>query len=168
MKGPVLVAFATRYGSTQEVAEAVAKSLRAASLEVDVKPLREVKTVEGYGGIVIGAPLQMFRWHKDALAFLSRQQAALTELPVAVFALGPFNDVEKEWNEVRAQLDKELAKFPWFSPMAVRVFGGKFDPTTLRFPFTLLPALKKIPAADVRDWGAIEAWGKDLASGFRA
>ncbi len=168
MKGPVLVAFATRYGSTQEVAEAVAKSLRGASLDVDVKPLREVKTLEGYGGVVVGAPLQMFLWHKDALVFLSRQQTALTDLPVAVFALGPFNDVEKEWNAVIAQLDKELAKFPWFSPMAVKVFGGKFDPTALGLPFTLLPALKKIPAADIRDWNAIDAWGKELAANFQA
>ena len=167
MNGPVLVAFATRYGSTQEVAEAVAESLRETWLEVDIKRLRDVKTLDGYHGVVVGAPLQMFRWHKDAMGFLARQQSALAGLPVAVFALGPFNDVEKEWNEVRGQLDKELAKFPWFSPIDVKVFGGKFDPASLRLPWTLLPALKKIPAADIRDWDAIKAWGQDLAGRFQ-
>ena len=60
-------------------------------------------------------------------------------LPVAVFALGPFSDGEKEWADLRAQLDKALAKFPWFAPVAVQVFGGRFDPATLRPPYSLLP-----------------------------
>jgi flavorubredoxin len=36
MSASVLVAYATRYGSTQEVAEAVAATLREGGLEVDV------------------------------------------------------------------------------------------------------------------------------------
>ncbi len=44
---PVLVAYATYYGSTQEVAEAVAATLRERGLEVDVQSMREVQTLEG-------------------------------------------------------------------------------------------------------------------------
>lgn len=166
MSGPVLVAFASRYGSTQEVAEAVACALRGAGLDVDIKPLSQVKSLEGYEGVVMGAPLQMFRWHKDALRLLQRLRSSLSALPVAVFALGPFNDVEKEWTEVRGQFDKELAKFPWFQPVSVKVFGGKFDPATLRFPFNAVPGLKKLPPSDIRDWDAVEAWGRELAAVF--
>jgi menaquinone-dependent protoporphyrinogen oxidase len=106
----------------------------------------------------------MFRWHKDALAYLSRHQEAIQKLSVAVFALGPFHDEEKEWQSVRAQFDKELAKLPWFTPVAHEVFGGKFDPTKLRFPMNLIPALKKMPASDIRNWDAIRAWARDLAA----
>jgi menaquinone-dependent protoporphyrinogen oxidase len=84
-----------------------------------------------------------------------------------VFALGPFNDTEKEWTEVRAQLDKEMVQFPWFRPVSIAVFGGKFDPATLRFPFNLVPGLKKLPVSDIRDWDAIEAWALELAAKFR-
>ncbi len=114
--------------------------------------------------LVLGAPLYMFRWHKDAKAFLSRHQEALKRLSVAVFALGPFHDEEKEWQSVHAQLDKELAKFPWFDPVTRKVFGGKFDPTKLRFPMNLIPAMKKMPASDIRNWDAIRAWARDLAA----
>lgn len=167
MSDPVLVAYATKYGSTQEIAEAVTATLRESGLEADIQPMREVRTIAGYSAVVMGAPLYMFRWHKDALRFLSRHHEALMERPVAIFALGPFNDDEKEWQEVRAQLDKELAKFPWLAPVAVEIFGGKFDPATLRFPLNLLPALKQMPATDIRDWTAIRAWASSLVVKLR-
>jgi len=163
MSGSVLVAYATRGGSTREVAEAVAATLRDSGAEVDFLPMRNVRALSGYRMLVLGAPLYMFRWHKDALAFLSRHKDAASKLPVAVFALGPFHDEEKEWQSVRAQFDKELAKLPWFTPVAHEVFGGKFDPTKLLFPMNLIPALKKMPTSDIRDWGAIRTWARVLA-----
>jgi menaquinone-dependent protoporphyrinogen oxidase len=167
MSASILVAYATRAGSTQEVAEAVTTTLREAGLVVDIQPLRKVDSLEGYEAVVIGAPFYMFRWHKDALGFLKRHQGALSSRPAAVFALGPYNDVEKEWNDVRAQLDKALAKFPWFAPVAVQVFGGKFDPATLRPPYSLLPGMKKLPVTDIRDWQAIAAWARELVAKFQ-
>ena len=164
MPATVLVGYTTRNGSTQEVAEAIAATLRKNGREVDIMPMRNVRSLAGYRMLVLGAPLYMFRWHKDAKAFLSRHQKALKELPVAVFAMGPFHDEEKEWQDVRAQLDKELANFPWFAPAAREVFGGKFDPAKLRFPLNLIPAMKKMPASDIRDWAAIRAWADGLAS----
>jgi len=64
--------------------------------------------------------------------------------------------------DVRANLDKELLQFPWFEPVAVEVFGGKFDPAALRFPYNLVPGLKKMPVSDIRDWDAIRAWAGGL------
>ena len=160
MSSCVLVGYATRYGSTLEVAEAVAATLRECGFEVDIQPMREVRTLAGYSAVVLGAPLFMFRWHKDALRFLSRHSEALTERPVAVFALGPFHDDEKEWQDSRDQLDKELSKFPWLTPVALKMFGGKYDPAKLRFPINLLAG--KEPASDLRDWTAIRAWAADL------
>lgn len=162
MSSLVLVGYATRYGSTQEVAEAVAATLRECGLEVDIQPMRKVSTLAGYTAVVLGAPLFMFRWHKDALRFLSRHREAIKERPVAVFALGPTHDPydKKEWQDSRDQLDKVLAKFPWFKPATLEMFGGKYDPAYLRFPLKMLAG--KEPASDLRDWTAIRAWAADL------
>ena len=167
MSASILVGYATRYGSTQEVAEVVTATLRDSGLEVDIQPMRDVRTLAGYSAVVLGAPLFMFRWHKDALSFLLRYRKALTERPVAVFALGPTHDPydEKEWQDSRAQLDKELAKFPWFTPVALEMFGGKYDPAYLRFPVNLLAG--KEPASDIRDRTAIRAWASNLAMKFQ-
>jgi menaquinone-dependent protoporphyrinogen oxidase len=162
MSTSILVGYATRYGSTQEVAEAIAATLREGGLAVDCRPLKEVQTLEGYTAVVVGAPLYMFRWHKDAKRFLSRHRQALMERPVAVFAMGPLHDEAKDWQDVRAQLNKELLQFPWLAPVAAEVFGGKHDPAKLTFPHSLIPALKQMPATDIRDWTAIRAWALAL------
>ena len=164
MSTRLLVGYATRYGSTQEVAEAIAASLRECGLAVDVQPMREVRTLAEYSAVVLGAPLYMFRWHKDAVRFLSRHRKALTERPVAVFALGPVHAPhdEKEWQDSCAQLDKELTKSPWLTPVALEVFGGKYEPAKLRFPINVLAG--KEPASDLRNWTAIRAWASSLAA----
>jgi menaquinone-dependent protoporphyrinogen oxidase len=163
MSTSVLVGYATRYGSTQQVAESIAATLHQSGLSVDLKPLREVRSLEGYHAVLLGAPLFMFHWHKDALNFLSRHRKALSERPVAVFVLGPVHEPhdEKEWQDSRAQLDKELAQFSWFSPLALEIFGGKYDPAALRFPLKMFAGAE--PASDIRDWDAIRAWASSLA-----
>ena len=150
MSDSILVGYATRYGSTQQVAEAVAATLRESGLEVDLQPMREVRTLEGYSTVVLGAPLYIGSLHKDAQRFLSRYRESLTERPpegirpegirVAIFALGPTR-TDDEWQGARAMLDKELARFPWLAPVALEMFGGKYDPAKLRFPDNLIAAL---------------------------
>jgi menaquinone-dependent protoporphyrinogen oxidase len=162
MATSVLIGYATRYGSTQEVAEEIAATLRKAGLTVDLHLLREVRSLDGYSAVVMGAPLFMFHWHKDALNFLSRHRKALMKHPVAVFALGPTHEPydEQEWQDSRSQLDKELEKYPWFKPVALEMFGGKYDPAYLRFPLNMLAG--KEPASDIRNWDAIRAWASSL------
>ena len=69
---------------------------------------------------------------------------------------------------MRASLDAQVGKYPWLKPVAVELFGGKYDPARLRFPDSLLKALPAsplhgAPASDIRDWEAIGAWARSLA-----
>ena len=169
MSASILVAYATRYGSTQEVAEQVAATLRECGLEVSLEPMRQVRALQPYRAVVLGVPLYIGHWLKDAQRFLSRHREALTERPVAMFTLGPTRADEGEWQGVRAQIDQELAKYPWLTPVAVELFGGKYDPAKLRFPDSLLASLPasplhQMPASDLRDWAAIRAWASGLAA----
>lgn len=163
MTKKILVGYASRYGSTQEVAEGIAATLREHGLAVDLKLAQDVRSMEGYHAVVLGAPLFMFHWHKDALKFLSRHHKALMELPVAVFVLGPVHDPhdEQEWKSSSDQIKKELEKFPWLTPAALEMFGGKYDPSKLRFPLSTFAGAE--PASDIRDWDAVRAWARELA-----
>jgi len=171
MNRKALVLYASKYGSTREVAEDIASTLRKSGLKIDLMDVRKVRALDAYGFIVLGAAIYYDHWHKDALNFLAKNQAALTshssECPrVVIFALGPTHNDEKEWQYSRATLERELAKFPWLTPVAVEMFGGRY-PTRLHFPDTLvagLPAspLHGMPASDVRDWTAIRTWASSL------
>jgi menaquinone-dependent protoporphyrinogen oxidase len=170
MSSSILVGYATRYGSTQEVAETVATTLREGGLEVDLQPMREVQTLDGYGAVVLGAAVYIGKWHKEAHQFLLRHQEAqaLIQRPVAVFALGPLHRDEQEMQGSRAKLDTELANYPWLTPIALEMFVGKYDPARLRFPDNLIAGLPGtplhgLPAVDFRDWATIRAWAKNLA-----
>jgi menaquinone-dependent protoporphyrinogen oxidase len=159
----VLVAYATRYGSTHEVAEVIAETFRDCGLTADVRAVKDVPSLTEYNAIVLGAPLIMYRWHKDARRFLSRHRKILTKLPVALFVLGPVQAPynEKEWKDSHDQLNKELAKFPWLKPVTVEILGGRFDPSKLGFPLKMFAG--KEPASDIRDWTMIRKWAVNLA-----
>ncbi len=147
----ILVAYASKHGSTREVAEVVAEELGAT-----LRPAGDVRELSGYGAVVLGAPLYMGRWHKDARKFLHRHSAALAALPFAIFALGPLKDEPEQWGSARTQLEHALEAEPGLAPVSVELFGGALDPEAVPFPFS------RMPGGDLRDWDAIRAWARAL------
>jgi menaquinone-dependent protoporphyrinogen oxidase len=165
----VLVAYATKYGSTREVAESIASTLKDQGVDAVARPAGDVRGLEGYSAVVLGTALYFFRWRGEAHRFLRRNRAALADLPVAVFGLGPMEDTPEQYVGAREHLDKGLAKHAWLSPVSVAVFGGRFDPAHLRFPDNN-PAFRAMAPTDLRDWEAIRSWARGLveALGVRA
>jgi menaquinone-dependent protoporphyrinogen oxidase len=155
MQPSILVAHASKRGSTEEVAAFVAKRLRERGLVADVRRAAEVEDLAFYDGVVLGGSLYFGRWHDDARAFLKRFGAALADRPLAMFALGPKTASPHDLAESRTQLDHALRDA---EPAMVAVFGGVIDPAKLRFPFD------RMPASDARDWDAIAAWADEVAS----
>ena len=158
----ILVAYATKKGSTREVAEAVASTFAEHGLDVEVLPAAAVRDLERYDAVVLGTALYTGRVHADARAFLRAHREALAARRVAVFAMGPRTLAEKEVASSRKQLDHELAKVPDVHPDAVAVFGGVLDPSQHRFPFN------RMPASDARDWSTIAHWADALAASLAA
>ena len=153
----VLVAYATKKGSTAEVAERIAATLRARGLQAEVKPAAGVRDLEAYAGVVLGGALYLGRWHRDARAFLAQHRSELARRPLAVFGIGPLTTRERDMAGARKQLDHALAKAHGIEPVAVAVFGGVVDPAKLRSPFS------RMPASDARDWDAIRSWAGEVA-----
>lgn len=153
----VLVAHASRHGSTTQVAERIAGRVQASGHLADCCPARTVRDpVGGYQLVVIGGALYSGRWHADARRFLKRHRSELTALPVAVFGMGPRSDDPESWDRSRAQLDRALARLPWLHPIAVTVFGG-VDPAPRH----------GLPPRDARDWPSIDRWADDLLAWTR-
>lgn len=155
----ILLAYATRFGSTQEVAETIASTLREAGLQVDLQPMQEVKSFDRYDVVVLGAAIYNAKWNVAAHQFVSQHQDTLTQLPVAIFTLGPLSASDAAKRNSRRQLDSELAKYPWLKPVAVEIFAGKYDPSKPGLNFFE----RFLPARDYRNWDAIRAWSNVLS-----
>ena len=121
--------------------------------------MRDVRTLDNYDAVVLGAAIYNAHWHPEAHDFLSRHQKALNQLPVAIFTLGPLSPSEAAKRNSRRQLDVELAKYPWLKPVVVEIFAGKYDPSKPGLSFFE----RFIPARDYRNWDAIRAWANELS-----
>jgi menaquinone-dependent protoporphyrinogen oxidase len=119
--------------------------------------MQEVKSLDRYDAVVLGAAIYNAKWNADAHQFLVRYQDALSQLPVVIFTLGPLSASDAAKRNSRRQLDSELAKYSWLKPVAVEIFAGKLDPAKLGF-FERLGTT----ARDLRNWDAIRAWANAL------
>ena len=168
MPASVFVAYATRSGSTGEVAQAIGALMRKSGLATEIAVVSQVNSVPRMTAVILGAPLYMGRYPKEFHRFLARHRSALEILKPWCFVLGPTRTNPGDFEAARHQAIKQLARYSWFCPADVRVFGGRWNPQTLPFPFNLatrLPGnpLEKIRAADVRDWAEIDEWAAGIA-----
>ena len=155
----LLLTYASRYGSTQEVAEKIADTLREDGFRVDIQAMQDVRQLDSYDAVLLGAAIYNARWHPEAHVFLSKYQETLKQHWVAIFALGPLSTSEAAMRRSRFQLDKELEKYTWLNPVAVEMFVGKSDPAKMGVFERMFTK-----ASDHRDWKAIRAWAKSLAT----
>lgn len=173
----VLVAFASRYGSTRGIAEFIAKKLRREGLDVDLADVGEVTCPERYDALVLGSALYMGRWMKEARRFASRNGPVLSSRPVWLFSSGPTGRERMDAKgrdllspSVSGPLDLEELRSE-VKAQDHRVFFGAFEPGNLGFfsrqIFKSEAARNAVPRGDFRDWDEIEAWAAEIARSLK-
>ncbi len=85
----VLVAFASRSGSTAGIADEIANVLRGAGLEVDSRPAGDVADVTPYDALVLGSGVFLPHRGSDGGGFLVRHGPALETRAMWLFSAGP-------------------------------------------------------------------------------
>ncbi len=162
MTDRILVAYATRTGSTAEVADAIAGRLCEAGLSAEARSVNEVTSLEGYRGAVLGSAVRYASWLPEMTDFVSANRDALSAMPVAFFtmhmlALGDDPAAVEERAKYTAKA-RDL-----ITPTDEVFFEGMIDPARLSFLDRLAVRLVKSPVGDRRDWERIAAWTDGLA-----
>ena len=162
MSEKILVAYASRTGSTREVAEAIGQALAAGEADVDVRSAKDAGDVAAYDAVVIGSAIRAGKWLPEATKLVSANREVLAERPVAYFVvcLTMKDNTRESRKTVSAYLDPVRALV---EPVSVGLFAGTLDYD--RLPLPLRPIMKygfKAPAGDFRDFGAIRAWAASL------
>lgn len=163
MDARVLVAYGTKHGATQEIAERIGQVLEEAGLVVDVRNARQVETLTAYDAVVLGSGVYVGAWCKEAAAFLKTNVDKLATLPVWIFSSGPTSSGNPQELVQGWQLPKKLEPLAArIQPRDVTIFHGA---TSDRMSFIEKWMVKQVGASmgDFRDWDAIAAWAKSIA-----
>jgi menaquinone-dependent protoporphyrinogen oxidase len=167
--GSVLVAYATKYGATAEIAERIADTLRQAGLAVDLKPVEDVGEFSPYAAFVLGSAVYAGQWRSQAAHFLESREQELAGHPLWLFSSGPTGEGDpvelmQGWRfpETLQPVADRL------QPRAIAFFHGVLDPDKLNFAEKLIIKGIKAPTGDFRDWQAIERWANAIVSELKA
>jgi menaquinone-dependent protoporphyrinogen oxidase len=162
----ILVAYASKKGSTAEIALAVGKEIRTAGHLVDVTEMRSESSLESYNAFVIGAPFYMGNIMADMGKFIGKYRDALAKVPVAAFAVG-LAPLGKDPADTENAMKKLRRTCEPLTPVTITVFGGKVDPAKLSWFQNWMIKKVKSPVGDFRDWAAIAAWAGELPGKMR-
>lgn len=174
----VLVAYATRHGSTRGIAERIGERLRSHGLDAEARQARDVRDAARYDAFVVGGAAYMFRWLGDATSFVEKNRDLLAAHPTWLFSSGPLGTdlVDKEGRDVfETTVPREFPRLrELVHPRGERIFFGALDraakPIGVAERFmTLMPAAREaLPKGDFRDWPAIDGWADEIAAALGA
>jgi menaquinone-dependent protoporphyrinogen oxidase len=165
----VLVVYASKYGSTQGIAERIAARLREADHVATAVAVRQAVDLESYDAFVVGSAVFIGSWMKEASDFVRRHQDTLAKRPVWLFSSGPIGPTVDKEKDKETTVPKDIAVFePLIHPRDHRVFFGAFDHSRLEFGHRIvyaMPALRKVMVdGDYRDWPDIDGWAAKIAA----
>ena len=165
MNDKILVTYASRAGSTAEIAQAIGKTLSQGGTQVEVLPMEDVKDPSVYRAVVAGSAIRSSKWLPEAMQFIKTHRAVLSQKPFATFTVcitlamsnsDPYRQAVAAWIQpVRAQV----------KPVSEGLFAGILDFSKLPFNWDTVKlravvALGIFPKDDRRDWNAIHTWAE--------
>lgn len=149
----ILVAYATKSGSTGEIAEVIAEQIRHAAHEVTVLDAADVRSVEPYKAVVLGSALYAGRWRREAVKLLMRNEKLLARRPVWLFQSGPIGPQQVPQRAPR-KVREIAARIGADEPAT---FGGRLTSETA-VGFIAKKMAGSSLAGDFRNWDDIRLW----------
>jgi len=161
----ILVAYATRTGSTVGVAEAIGKTLSETGAQVDVRRVGEVPDLNAYQAVVLGSAIQGGVWLPEAMQFLQANRVALSQKPFAAFLVCMTLAMPRDYRQHVATWMQPVRSL--VTPVSEGLFAGMLDlkkmpsiADKIKFGISVLLGVWK--SGDHRDWDAIQSWTESL------
>jgi menaquinone-dependent protoporphyrinogen oxidase len=163
----ILIAYASRTGSTAEVAQAIGKTLSENNAHVDILPMQDVKDLDLYQAVILGSAIRKSKWLPEAVQFVRAHQEALRHKPLAMFTVC-ITIAMSNSEQYRAAVSGWTAPVrALIRPLSEGLFAGMlnfdklpFNLDTLKLRATVAAGI--FPRGDHRDWNAIRAWAESL------
>ena len=159
----VLITYASKYGSTGGVADAIGKELCSKELATDVVLIKNASNVSSYQGVAIGSAIYRGKWLPEAVDFVEKNRDILRQVPVAYFLVCMTLSRPTEGNraQVLSYMDPILKAVPEIKPVGMGTFAGALDYNNLSWLNKKILKSKGTPEGDYRDWATIRAWARE-------
>lgn len=169
-RGKVLIAYASQFGTTGEVAETIGNVLRDDAYLVEAKPIGNITNLGDYDAVIIGSAIQYDQWMSEATEFVRDNQNVLDKVPVAFFftCLTLSRKSQKSCRQAQAYSDRLAVSFSQLNPVSIGGFAGVLNyskiPALPRFAAKCLFAFLGVKEGDHRDWPAIRSWAENTSA----
>ena len=159
----VLIGYASKHGSTAEIAEVIADKMRESRLQVDCRPLSEIDSLKDYDAVVRGCALYINAWRHEARRFLHQHADELSERPLWVFSSGPVGESAGALEPASLDPKRVMAEVERLGAREHVVFGGRL-PTAPHGPLERA-LVRRTPERyrDRRYWAEIREWAARIA-----
>ncbi len=183
----VLLAYASNFGSTSEIAFEIADVLQQENLIVDLIDLKsdiEISSLTSYSGVIIGSGIRMAHWVEEVLHFVQSNSKILKTKPLGVFiSSGEASNPDTYEKAKEKYLLTILEEFQLMGPKVMyEAFGGVFDfSSSSSYSFLEKKILQKIADSsssgfvvndgklnDFRNWQLIREWATAFADSINS
>lgn len=155
----VLVAFASKSGSTAEIARIIGSELALSGIEPDVLSVEQDIDLERYDAVILGSAIYAWSWQKDAVRFAKQNSDRLRKMPVWLFSSGPLDWSAEDGDMRPVRSARKVSELVGAREHVT--FGGKLPADAKGL--IARQALSKEERGDFRDFGRIRAWADELA-----
>ena len=160
----ILIVYASKYGTTREVAERIAQRLQKSGRQAEVKSAGQVTHVGNPEAVIVGSALYQGGWLPEATTFVRKNATALSRIPTWLFSVGPLaNDVKDDEEQ-----PIELAEFrDKIGETHHVVFHGALNHSKLDRSDRMTMKGAGAVEGDFRNWDAIAAWADGIGNSIR-
>ena len=160
----ILIAYASEYGSTNEVAKYMGNILCQKGNKVDVRWIQNINNLDHYDSVIIGSPIQYDTWIPDTIKFITKYQDSLSKLEVSYFFTcltlsKKTKQTELQANEYATDLYKLIPKI---KPKSIGQFAGVLDYSKMSFLSKVIFKsgffILGVKEGDYRNWADIKFW----------
>lgn len=164
----ILVAYASRFGTTGGVAERIGQVFCERGQTADIRHIKHIGDIESYDAAIIGSAVRSSKWLSEAIQFVQENRKTLSRMPVACF-LTCLTIAKKDpgaRSTAQSYMDSALQEVPEIKPVDTGLFAGVLDYGKMNFIMRAVMKSKMkdkgIAEGDYRDWIRIRSWAEDV------
>lgn len=159
MEKRILVTYASKAGSTAEVATRIGKILSNKNLAVDVIPVNKVTDITSYQTVILGSAIRIGNVLPEVQKFVESNQAMLQKKSFHIYFMCMM--LEKDTDENRKAVSDYLKPIrALVKPASEGMFAGVINLKKLGLFDQLMIKAMKSPQGDFRDWDQIGSWAE--------